>query len=255
MKELYRFRQFLTEGVIKENTEEEIKAILSKSYPGAYSEDDFEEIINLYNTKYKDYKDSYGKLDGVEQSAFKFNYANNRDIMTGMKAGSKSSPSITSPEMGGELKAPSGWTEIKDLSDLHRSEEDDEIAVKAWDAPMEGWDEKNKDIIVVRKEDDKFYLDGYIPFGSFDEQGPFDTYEEALKLAVEEMEAFKEDWDEDLSEGVVKEDYKNDYANSEEDFTDEMVVQKIKDIIKYHELDPQDLIDEIRIEFGVDAMD
>ena len=196
MKELNRFRQFLTEGVIKENTEEEIKLILSKSYPGAYSEDDFEEIINLYNTKYKDYKDSYGKLDGVEQSAFKFNYANNRDIMTGMKAGSKSSTSITSPEMGGELKAPSGWTEIKDLSDLHRSEEDDEIAVKAWDAPMEGWDEENKDIIVVRKEDDKFYLDGYIPFGSFDEQGPFDTYEEALKLAVEEMEAFKEDWDE-----------------------------------------------------------
>ena len=59
----------------------------------------------------------------------------------------------------------------------------------------------------------------------------------------------------DLSEGVVKENDKNDYANSEEDFTDEMVVQKIKDIIKYHELDPQDLIDEIRIEFGVDAMD
>ena len=58
-----------------------------------------------------------------------------------------------------------------------------------------------------------------------------------------------------LDEGVIKEDDKNDYANSEEDFTDEMVVQKIKDIIKYHELDPQDLIDEIRIEFGVDAMD
>ena len=59
----------------------------------------------------------------------------------------------------------------------------------------------------------------------------------------------------DVNEGVIKEDYKNDYANSEEDFTDEMVVEKIKDIIKYHELDPQDLIDEIRIEFGVDAMD
>ena len=59
----------------------------------------------------------------------------------------------------------------------------------------------------------------------------------------------------DLAEEVVKENDKNDYANSEEDFTDEMVVEKIKDIIKYHELDPQDLIDEIRIEFGVDAMD
>ena len=57
------------------------------------------------------------------------------------------------------------------------------------------------------------------------------------------------------TEGEIKENDKNDYANSEEDFTDEMVVEKIKDIIKYHELDPQDLIDEIRIEFGVDAMD
>ena len=102
-----------------------------------------------------------------------------------------------------EPKAPSGWTEIKDLSDMHRSEEDDEIAVKAWEAPMEGWDEENKDIIVVRKEDNKFYLDGYIPFGSFDEQGPFDTYEEALKLAVEEMEDLKKDWDEDLAEGKL----------------------------------------------------
>jgi hypothetical protein len=53
----------------------------------------------------------------------------------------------------------------------------------------------------------------------------------------------------------VDEDYKNDYANSEEDFTDSMVIEKIKDIIRYHELDPQDLIDEIRMEFGVDAMD
>ena len=58
-----------------------------------------------------------------------------------------------------------------------------------------------------------------------------------------------------LAEDKLNEEYKNDYANSEEDFTDEMVMEKIKDIIKYHELDPQDVIDEIRIEFGIDAMD
>jgi hypothetical protein len=98
--------KYLAEGRLFEevNTEEEIKAILSKSYPGAYSEDDFEEIINLYNTKYKDYRDSYGNLDGVEQSAFKFNYANNRDIITGMKAGSKSSTSVDFPEMEDEFE-------------------------------------------------------------------------------------------------------------------------------------------------------
>ena len=85
-----------------------------------------------------------------------------------------------------------------------------------------------------------------VDFNSFD-QG---SYQEGEYTADEAMELYRK-----ISESVVKEDYKNDYANSEEDFTDEMVVEKIKDIIKYHELDPQDLIDEIRIEFGLDAMD
>jgi hypothetical protein len=99
-----------------------------------------------------------------------------------------------------EMTAPSGWTEITDLSDMHYSEEDGEIAVKAWDAPMEGWDEEHKDIIIIRKDDSGFYLDGYVPFGDFEMQGPFNTYEEVFKLAVEEMEAFKEDWDEEKNE-------------------------------------------------------
>jgi hypothetical protein len=55
----------------------------------------------------------------------------------------------------------------------------------------------------------------------------------------------------DVNEGVIKEDYKNDYANSEEDYTDEMVMEKIKDIIKYHELDPSDVLEEIGQEFGI----
>jgi len=54
-----------------------------------------------------------------------------------------------------------------------------------------------------------------------------------------------------IAESVVKENYKNDYANSEEDYTDEMVVEKIKDIIKYHELDPGDVMEEIGQEFGI----
>jgi hypothetical protein len=95
-------------------------------------------------------------------------------------------------------------------------------------------------------DDEDNSLEMGVDFNSFD-QG---SYQEGEYTADEAMELYRK-----ISEGVIKEDYKNDYANSEEDFTDEMVVQKIKDIIKYHELDPQDLIDEIRIEFGVDAMD
>ena len=63
---------------------------------------------------------------------------------------------------------------------------------------------------------------------------------ESVKAAYEAKNDIKED-----------EDYKNDYANSEEDFTDSMVVEKIKDIIKYHELDPSDVMEEIGQEFGI----
>ena len=63
---------------------------------------------------------------------------------------------------------------------------------------------------------------------------------ESVKAAYEAKNDIKED-----------EDYKNDYANSEEDFTDSMVVEKIKDIIKYHELDPSDVLEEIGQEFGI----
>ena len=34
-------------------------------------------------------------------------------------------------------------------------------------------------------------------------------------------------------------------------YTDEMVIKKIKDIIRYHELDPSDIMEEIGQEFGI----
>ena len=50
---------------------------------------------------------------------------------------------------------------------------------------------------------------------------------------------------------LLKENDKNEYANSEEDYTDSMVMEKIKDIIRYHELDPSDVMEEVGQEFGV----
>ena len=47
-------------------------------------------------------------------------------------------------------------------------------------------------------------------------------------------------------------DIKNDYANSEEDYTDRMVMEKIFDIIKYHELDPSEVLEVIGQEYGID---
>jgi hypothetical protein len=72
---------------------------------------------------------------------------------------------------------------------------------------MEGWDDEHMDRVMIKKEYDynpqtgefegegKFYVDGYVAFGDFDVKGPFDTFEEAFSIAIEEMEAFKEEWD------------------------------------------------------------
>ena len=202
MKELYRFRQFLTEGVIKENTEEEIKSILSKSYPGAYSEDDFEEIINLYNTKYKDYKDSYGKLDGVEQSAFKFNYANNRDIVTGMKAGSKSSTSITFPEMEDEFEGA--------MSSMSVSKE-----------------EYLQDIIDASTEE--IVSDDYYEIMNAVEQGVY-SKDEAVKLA----KSWAKEKLSTLGEGEIKEDSEDIAEMAYERDSVEDIVKRIKPILANH---------------------
>lgn len=101
---------------------------------------------------------------------------------------------------------PEGFNEIEDISYFNDDEDDPGEVLKAWEAPMEGWDDEHMDVVMIKKEYDynpetgefegegKFYVDGYVAFGDFDEKGPFDTFEEAFSIAVEEMEAFKEEW-------------------------------------------------------------
>lgn len=104
---------------------------------------------------------------------------------------------------------PEGFNEIEDISYFNDDEDDPGEVLKAWEAPMEGWDDEHMDVVMIKKEYDynpetgefegegKFYVDGYVAFGDFDVKGPFDTFEEAFSIAVEEMEAFKEEWNDE----------------------------------------------------------
>jgi len=94
-----------------------------------------------------------------------------------------------------ELKIPSGWTEEE--VDNDEDFEDGKKLLKSWSAPMEGWDEEHRDEVKITiGEDGKHYQETYVSFGDYEEQGPFDSYTEALESAVEEMNALKENWDE-----------------------------------------------------------
>ena len=107
--------------------------------------------------------------------------------------------------------------------------------------------------VVKSYEDEEIlsdFLDSY-PKGQDISKSEYERFTEK-HLGLSDPEDYRgENWKYIMSESVVKENDKNDYANSEEDYTDGMVIEKIKDIIKYHELDPSDVLEEIGQEFGV----
>ena len=210
MKELHRFRQFLTEGVIKEELT-------------WYVEDENEDI----RFQNDEYLEEVGKKIKEIHPDISSEDLNKIIIMTGEQYSREEDFHGDSIPSGNFVKAA---VEIYQ-TDVLGSEDDEDF---------DEWAPEN--------------LDGDFPKRSIFAgwtQAQYDAYQEEPR----KYEKYLGGGSFNLAESVVKENDKNDYANSEEDFTDEMVVQKIKDIIKYHELDPQDLIDEIRIEFGVDAMD
>jgi len=97
---------------------------------------------------------------------------------------------------------PSGWTDGgDDYSDWENNP--GETVIKVFSAPMEGWDEEHEDMIMIKKgigdfnpdNEEKFFVDGYISYGDYGTpDGPFDSYNEAFKVAVEAMEELKQDW-------------------------------------------------------------
>ena len=80
-------------------------------------------------------------------------------------------------------------------------------------------------------------------------------YRMYIKSAATHLKKFNRDVANVMQRQVTEEEeLKNDYANSEEgvvNYTESMVIQKIFDIMRHHEIDPSDMLEEIGQEFGV----
>ena len=121
---------------------------------------------------------------------------------------------------------------------------------------VKGETSKDNDLIDQAVEESGFYgvynsREDYWFFPEEGDQSTMDRLENELENIFIKKGAnvsFEGQFNENLKLG---ENYKNDYANSEEDYTDSMVMEKIIDIIKYHELDPSDVLEEIGQEFGI----
>ena len=103
-----------------------------------------------------------------------------------------------------EESIPSGWKKIDTSNDYE--EEERQGRLMGFEAPMSGIEGDEVDNIYIEQDGDEYEVHVMTAFNNPEYEGPFNSKEEALKVAIQKMEDLKKDWDElSLSEGVIKE--------------------------------------------------
>ena len=103
-----------------------------------------------------------------------------------------------------EASIPSGWKKIDTSNDYE--EEDKQGRLMGFEAPMNGIEGDEVDNIYIEQDGDEFEVHIMTAFNNPEYKGPFNSKEEALKVAIQKMEDLKKDWDEkDLGEGKLHE--------------------------------------------------
>ena len=93
-----------------------------------------------------------------------------------------------------EESIPSGWETI-DTSDDYE-EEDKQGRLMGFEAPMNGIEGDEVDNIYIEQDEDEYEVHVITAFNDPEYKGPFNSKEEALKVAIQKMEDLKKDWDE-----------------------------------------------------------
>jgi len=108
-----------------------------------------------------------------------------------------------------EESIPSGWEKIDTSNDYE--EEERQGRLMGFEAPMNGIKGDEVDNIYIEQDGDEYEVHIMTAFNNPEYKGPFNSKEEALKVAIQKMEDLKKDWDEkDLAEGkLFEEDFKN----------------------------------------------
>jgi hypothetical protein len=97
---------------------------------------------------------------------------------------------------------PDGWEEIDVDSE---PDEEEDIEIESYSAPMEGWDEEHHDFISIMKTPEidpitkkplksKYYVRTYLAFSDVEDSEQYDSLEQAKSKAVKIMNNIKSDW-------------------------------------------------------------
>ena len=134
-----------------------------------------------------------------------------------------------------EESIPSGWKKIDTSNDYE--EEAEQGRLMGFEAPMNGIEGDEVDNIYIEQDEDEFEVHVITAFNNPEYKGPFNSKEEALKVAIQKMEDLKKDWDKDLAEGkLVKENMQDEdlLAKLAIDILDEFrVYAESEDLIQY----------------------
>ena len=106
-----------------------------------------------------------------------------------------------------EVPIPNGWTEQEvtaedqDHNPENKDEPDYYEILNIYSAPMEGWDDNHSDIIKILKDKEgKYFINTQCAFSEDIDSEKLNSYYEAKKYAVSEMEDLMEYWDEEEDE-------------------------------------------------------
>ena len=93
-----------------------------------------------------------------------------------------------------EESIPSGWKKIDTSNDYE--EEERQGRLMGFEAPMSGIEGDEVDNIYIEQDGDEYEVHVMTAFNNPEYEGPFNSKEEALKVAIQKMEDLKKDWDE-----------------------------------------------------------
>ena len=234
MKELYRFRQFLTEGVIKEaytlpdsdSTTDQyvnnhwdgiLKDILrahtdlrnskgGESIPEKPSQLDIDIVLGRFDgagefmdvdpNEYNEYFDFYDMYLVTQRDEENTKSISDEDYPKGNYDGYTKRDDLPKLSEGKlfEELIPSGWKKIDTSNDYE--EEERQGRLMGFEAPMSGIEGDEVDNIYIEQDGDEYEVHVMTAFNNPEYEGPFSSKEEALKVAIQKMEDLKKDWDE-----------------------------------------------------------
>ena len=101
-----------------------------------------------------------------------------------------------------EESIPSGWKKIDTSNDYEAEAKQGRLM--GFEAPMNGIEGDEVDNIYIEQDEDEFEVHIMTAFNNPEYKGPFNSKEEALKVAIQKMQDLKKDWELNENKKIYK---------------------------------------------------